>query len=267
MPPDGPESKIDVWMPLFIGDYLADTGRLTTEQHGAYLLLIMDYWRKGAPPDDDAALANIVRLRLSVWKRSRGALQPYFQIHDGRWWHRRVEAELSVARAQKDRRVEKARAAAEARWGKSRPEDDARGNAPSMPGAMPGAMLELCPSPSPSPIGDANASLGDAGAVPVCPHREIIALYAKHLPMGVQVKLDFWRGARAKHLQARWRESKERQSLDWWEKFFAHCARSPFLTGQVCSQGRAPFVVSLDWLLTPEKFSRICEGFYHREAA
>lgn len=104
--------------------------------------------------------------------------------------------------------------------------------------------------------------------VPDCPHEKIIALYAKHLPMGVQVKPDLWNGVRQKHLQARWRESRERQRLDWWDKFFAHCAQSPFLTGQVTSRDRTPFMVNLGWLVKQENFVKVCEGNYdHREAA
>ena len=80
-------------MPLYIGDYLADTSRLTTEQHGAYLLLIMDYWRNGRLPDDDAILANISRLSPESWAKHREVLQGFFEGQDGEWVHARIEQE------------------------------------------------------------------------------------------------------------------------------------------------------------------------------
>ena len=39
--------------PINIGGHLRDIGHLTTEQQGAYLLLILRYWSKGSPDDDD----------------------------------------------------------------------------------------------------------------------------------------------------------------------------------------------------------------------
>lgn len=97
---------------------------------------------------------------------------------------------------------------------------------------------------------------------PLCPHQEIIGLYAKHLPMGRQVKAP-WAGERAKHLQARWRESNERQSLPWWDQFFEHCAKSHFLTGRTTPRwGKRPFEVSLDWIVSPTNFQKVIEGAY-----
>ena len=79
------------WMPLYVGDYLGDTGHLTTAQHGAYLLLMMHYWRKGELPDDDSQLAKITKLPLRTWCDYRPVLQAFF--HDG-WRHKRIDAEL-----------------------------------------------------------------------------------------------------------------------------------------------------------------------------
>jgi uncharacterized protein YdaU (DUF1376 family) len=79
------------WMPLYVGDYLGDTGHLTTTQHGAYLLLMMHYWRKGELPDDDRQLSKIAKLPLKTWCDYRATLQDFF--YDG-WKHKRIDAEL-----------------------------------------------------------------------------------------------------------------------------------------------------------------------------
>jgi uncharacterized protein YdaU (DUF1376 family) len=157
-------AKVDTWMPFYIGDYLADTTRLTTEQHGAYVLMIFDYWRNDPPPDDDAILASIVRSTPDVWRsRLRPALVGFFQVVGGYWHHKRIDIELVKAIGKRQKAKANASHAASKRWG-HRPDDDAsriaQGNAPSTTpklqegppgGPMPGAMLEQCPSPSPSP--------------------------------------------------------------------------------------------------------------------
>jgi uncharacterized protein YdaU (DUF1376 family) len=79
------------WMPLYVGDYLGDTGHLNTTQHGAYLLLMMHYWKKGELPNDDKQLAAITKLPLRLWLDSRETIQAFF--YDG-WCHKRIDDEL-----------------------------------------------------------------------------------------------------------------------------------------------------------------------------
>ena len=79
-------------MPLYVPDFLADTGRLSAAETGAYLCLIMDYWMHDGLPDDDAKLAQIARLPLKSWRQMRPTIEAYFQ--DG-WRHKRIDAELN----------------------------------------------------------------------------------------------------------------------------------------------------------------------------
>jgi uncharacterized protein YdaU (DUF1376 family) len=84
------------WMPLYIADYLADTERLTTLQHGAYLLLIMHYWMAGGLPADDGQLARITRSTLQSWIRhTKPALASFFRVTDSNWHHKRIDQELA----------------------------------------------------------------------------------------------------------------------------------------------------------------------------
>lgn len=100
-------------------------------------------------------------------------------------------------------------------------------------------------------------------AVLPCPQQEIIDAYHRLLPVGRHVRE--WTPARSAVLRARWREKPSRQKLEWWERFFAYCAESDFLTGKVVTPGRKPFEVSLDWLVKSENMAKVIEGAYENE--
>lgn len=134
--------KLDTWMPLYIGDYLADTSRLTTEQHGAYLLLLMDYWRNGPPPDDEEVLAVITRLSAQQWRKHAPALRAFFRVEDGQWTQKRAESERYKAAGVNGKRAESGKAGAAKRWGKNDSESMANGMASAMANGMANPSLE-----------------------------------------------------------------------------------------------------------------------------
>jgi uncharacterized protein YdaU (DUF1376 family) len=132
-------SKADIWMPLYIGDYLADTSHLDAERHGCYLLWIMHYWRKGPLPGHLADLVGIGKLRGSDASSIAQALLDEFFVKngDGYWHQKRQDAERAKWQGKKDSAVEKAKKAAAGRWGDA--------------SSKPQAMLEPCPLPLPLP--------------------------------------------------------------------------------------------------------------------
>ena len=105
-------------MPLYISDYIGDTMHLTTEQHGAYLLLLMAAWRRGGHvPDDPAQLAQIARMSVDRWQSHAAAIVlPMFTHRDGMFWHKRVEAEIEAAKANVHKKSRAGAAGAAARW-------------------------------------------------------------------------------------------------------------------------------------------------------
>lgn len=124
------------WMPLYIADYLADTGHLSTVEHGAYLLLIMHYWQHGGIPDDDAKLARICRMQAKPWAAIRDNIADLFDLG---WRHKRVDAELATASETMTKRSAAGRAGASARYA-NRSAD-----------AMATAQQSNAPTPTPTP--------------------------------------------------------------------------------------------------------------------
>lgn len=140
--------KVDAWMPLWIGAYLADTTHLSRDQHGGYLLLLIAYWRNRGPLiDQGERLANICKATPAEWRRLRPLLVEFFDERDGTWVHGRADKELAAAGLRKAAAVTKAKAAADARWSKTTKQPTS--NTPSMPQALQEGLLKECPTPSP----------------------------------------------------------------------------------------------------------------------
>lgn len=86
------------FMQLYVGDYLADTLDLTTEQHGAYLLLLMTMWRHDARlPNDPAKLARIARVSLRRWHMVWGAIEHFFFVEGDKIGNKRLDREHQKA--------------------------------------------------------------------------------------------------------------------------------------------------------------------------
>lgn len=86
------------YMQLYVADYLGDTRHLTTEQHGAYLLLLMAMWRSGGRlPNDDKKLARIVCCTPSRWAKISSDVLDFFTIEGDEISNARLSVELQIA--------------------------------------------------------------------------------------------------------------------------------------------------------------------------
>lgn len=129
-------------MQLYVSDFIGDTLSLSTEQIGAYMLLLMAMWNaKGKLPDDDAKLARIVRMSLKKWKAISPEVLAYFDREAGDISHNRLTFEL-----QKSERQTESRAAAGAKGGAA---NALKNNKPNVANATakPVAGLKHLPEP------------------------------------------------------------------------------------------------------------------------
>lgn len=93
------------YMQFYPSDYLSDTAHLSTLEHGAYLLLIFNYWQRGESfkaPDErtfNKRLAAVTRLSEQEWTDVRDALKEFFEVTNEEgieWRHNRIEDDLKA---------------------------------------------------------------------------------------------------------------------------------------------------------------------------
>lgn len=107
-----------------------------------------------------------------------------------------------------------------------------------------------------------------------CPAERIVDSYHRLMPDNPKCKLI--NPARRGAIKARWNEaarltcqpfgySTVEDGIAAWEKFFAVCAQSNFLTGRASPQrGKPPFLADIDFLTSPKGFAGCLENKYHR---
>lgn len=161
------EAKVSIWLPIYIGDILSMTTRLTTEQIGGLHLLMMDFWKNGDIPNDNKIISAITRLTVNKVKQLKNAIIDcgIFSLSDDKkslisYYLLDKKAE---AKDNKDKKQERAKKAAAARWDKNKKDEQNQSNA--VENCQNGAkylapikhansnayaMLEPCPSSSSS---------------------------------------------------------------------------------------------------------------------
>jgi hypothetical protein len=114
----------------------------------------------------------------------------------------------------------------------------------------------------------------EAPGLPDCPHQDLIALYAKHLPQLRQPMR--WDGERAEAMRSRWRECSKptafgdgyrtkAEGLEFWDRFFAYVAATPKLAEGIRTREGGQERIwkpSLDWLVQRANFTKVIEGAY-----
>lgn len=96
---------------FYPGDYFKDTVLLTTEQHGAYLLLLFSAWgRKDCKlPDDDQLLARATRLSVRKWKSIKPVIMEFFEVENGYLFNLRLLSEHQKATHKRDKKADAGR--------------------------------------------------------------------------------------------------------------------------------------------------------------
>lgn len=109
-----------------------------------------------------------------------------------------------------------------------------------------------------------NDGIGD-GEIP---YKIIVELYnaavkETHLPPAKGLT-----AARRRAVAERWREDKERQSIEWWTAFFRRIAASDFLAGRSPrSAGHENWRPNFDWFTKPGNLLKVIEGSYDNKVS
>jgi uncharacterized protein YdaU (DUF1376 family) len=92
-------------IPLFPDAYHRDTTHLTTEEHGAYFLLLMAAWGSDdcTLPNDERRLAALAKMPVAKWRKIALTVLEFWTIDKGRISQKRLLKEWSYVREKSEK--------------------------------------------------------------------------------------------------------------------------------------------------------------------
>ena len=141
-------------LPLFTDAYLADTRHLTTVEHGAYLLLLMEAWRRPntSLPDNDDLLSKLAGIPAPEWHMHKDTIMAFWEIDERTktWSQKRLTDEKFYVK----KNSKKQRSNAKARWDKEKSASHGKTNGHAT--ILPEASQNDAPTPTPTPTEEKN---------------------------------------------------------------------------------------------------------------
>jgi uncharacterized protein YdaU (DUF1376 family) len=235
-------SKKPAAIPLFADAYLADTTHLTTEEHGAYLLLLMASWRQAdcALPNDDRKLARITGLSPRKWAAIKSTIMEFWTVEGDRIHQLRLRREHEFV----CKKSEANRKSAEARWGTQ--DDENKGN---------GGMRSHCDgnAPPPPPVEREKEPNGSSLSAPD-QSADVFDAWDRMVAISGNPRCNKRSAKRRTACRARLREDGLAAIL----LAISRIPQSSFLRGETGSWAGA----DIDFLLRPDTVTKILEGKY-----
>ncbi|SEP63616.1 Uncharacterized conserved protein YdaU, DUF1376 family [Devosia sp. YR412] len=90
------------FMQLYVSDFVGDTLQLSTEQIGAYFLMLIALWNAGGSlPAGEVELARISRMSVKKWRAVSPELLTFFTLDNEILSHARLSKELQKVEAKR----------------------------------------------------------------------------------------------------------------------------------------------------------------------
>lgn len=90
-------TKVNVWMPLYVQDFLTGTMDMSYEEKGVYIHILCAYWDRKGPLGDEKNLREFTQLSQHRWKRVREKVLKKFSLENGVYHHERLDREIAQA--------------------------------------------------------------------------------------------------------------------------------------------------------------------------